>query len=274
MLIKLNIGLRKRNDMGCQSAQFDNYFQLTTIQDFGNLHDVIENILFYAMDKCPDTIEVMNFYRRLSPEKITDKFLLEELSWITYAGGFRYDVIRKYWPKITEAFFDFDVSRVALLYEDLDAQAKVICEKSGFRNIAKAKWCIFNAQRIIQLDYELSEIGGLKGYFLQIAGMDIRQIVENKPIFLNDLKFKGIGKTTIFHLLKNMGIDIFKPDIHVCRMLQKLGLISKTSSILDICEAMHSLASSYDIKVSELDTLLFVYGKTTSDNVPFSGRKF
>jgi 3-methyladenine DNA glycosylase Tag len=274
MLIKLNIGIRKRNDMGCQSAQLDNYFPLTTIQDFGNLHDIIENILFYAMDKCPDTIEVMNFYRRLSPEKITDKFLLEELSWITYAGGFRYDVIRKYWPKITEAFSGFDVCKVSELYEDIDVQAKLICEKSGFRNITKAKWCIFNAQRIIQLDCEFRASGGLKGYFLQIARMDIRQIVENTPIFLNDLRFKGIGKTTIFHLLKNVGIDIFKPDIHVCRMLQKLGLVSKTSSILDICKAMYSLASSYDIKVSELDTLLFVYGKTTADRLPFGGMQF
>lgn len=69
------------------------------------------------------------------------------------------------------------------------------------------------------------------------------------------------------HLLKNVGIDIFKPDIHVCRILDYLGLIDKQkASILDITEAMRSLSSSQGIKVSELDTLLFVYGKTAVDN--------
>jgi thermostable 8-oxoguanine DNA glycosylase len=116
----------------------------------------------------------------------------------------------------------------------------------------------------------LREFGGLKGYFVNLSKLGIGEIVRLTPSILNQLKFKGIGQTTIFHLLKNMGIDIFKPDIHVCRILDRLGLIADGASIYEVCEAMRSLALSYNIKVSELDTLFFVYGKTNADFIPLN----
>ena len=259
--------------MGCQTVNLDPYFPVENNRNVGNLRDVIDKVLFQALKECPDTLELMNFYGKLSPQNVTNESVLRELSWIAYAGGFRYDIIRKYWPKISEAFFGFDVTQVALLSKDLDKHAQSICQTSGFKNLRKAKWCILNAKRIMDLDHELEEQGGLRGYFVNISKMDIVEIINMAPSMLKNLKFKGIGRTTIFHLLKNVGIDIFKPDIHVCRILHKLGLISEKQSISEVCHAMCSLSLSYGIKVSELDTLFFVYGKTTADYIPHITQK-
>jgi hypothetical protein len=44
-------------------------------------------------------------------------------------------------------------------------------------------------------------------------------------------------------------------------------LIEEKASILDITRVMCVLSAKQGIKVSELDTLLFVYGKMMADNI-------
>ncbi len=235
-----------------------------------NVHNAVQSMIAWVRNECPNALELISFYSNLSTTKITNREILAEVSWIVYAGGFRYDVIQKYWGRISEALHKFEVSEVALLAENLEEQAKEVCRKSGFKNLRKAKWCIQNAQRIVELDNELENKGGLKGYFVELSKIDAYELVSMAPLVLDELRFKGIGKITIFHLLKNVGIDIFKPDIHVCRILSRLGLIDEqNASMLEICEAMCSLSTHHGIKLSELDTLLFVYGKTTSDDINF-----
>lgn len=255
--------------MGCETISLDQYLPLKNVEKSDQfLHNIIEEIFSYTLTKCPDVRDLLNFYEEVSPNKLTNEFILKELSWIAYAEGFRYDILRRFWPKIVDAFYDFNVIEVAFFCNDLDIQVEDICRLSGFKNPRKAKWCILNAIRILELDYELRDQGGLKGYFVNISKKKPTEIINEIPLILDTLKFKGIGKTTIFHLLKNVGVDIFKPDIHVCRILNKLGLVSSNPDISEVCEAMCTLASSYNMKLSEIDTLFFVYGKTTADSLP------
>ena len=70
--------------------------------------------------------------------------------------------------------------------------------------------------------------------------------------------------------MKNVGFDIFKPDIHVRRLLTNLKLVPVESSTHDICEAMMLLSSQSGLKVVELDTLFFIFGKLTHDGANYS----
>lgn len=78
------------------------------------------------------------------------------------------------------------------------------------------------------------------------------------PRILQELKFKGIGNITIFHLMKNLGLDIFKPNLHVCRLLERVGLIGSKTPILQIYSVMATIAEENRLKAKELDTLLFI----------------
>jgi 3-methyladenine DNA glycosylase Tag len=236
-------------------------------------HALVNRILEYTLRECPEITELMKYYNGLSPEKVTDTHILTESSWIIYSSGFRFDVVRRYWPAIKEAFQQFDVRKVASLSEDLEVQVMNICRISGFKNQRKAMWCIQNAQRIIELDYEKRSSGGLKGYFIKISKKTPYELVKLAPALVGELEFKGIGNTTIFHLMKNLGINIFKPDIHVRRVLAELRLIKcENASVLEICKTMSFLSSVSGMKINELDTLLFVYGKITGDRIHDSER--
>jgi 3-methyladenine DNA glycosylase Tag len=228
----------------------------------------MECMLDYVLVRLPEAGRMLQYYDNLNPMTITDTKILTELSWVAYSSGFRHDVVKKYWPAISQAFHGFEISKVASLYEDMENEARRICRDCGFNNQKKAMWCIQNARRILELDSEKRTLGGLAGYLTGLSAKSIYDLVCLAPFLVEELRFKGIGRTTIFHLMKNLGIDVFKPDIHVRRTLAKLGLTHKEdASVVEICRAMLLLSRASQMRIIELDTLLFEYGRMTGDTL-------
>ncbi len=215
-----------------------------------------------------ETSEMMDYYRNIALNDMTNSDIYAEICWIAYSSGFRYDIIKKYWTSIRKELYFFDIHKVASFIDDIDYYSQRICKNSGFKNVRKAQWCIKNAVRMIELDSEKCNYGGFKGYLLELSQKGPDELVEMTPRLLEDFKFNGIGKVTIFHFLKNIGINIFKPDIHVRRILTNLGFIEKEkSSMRDIYNVMKDISEKMDIEVVELDTLLFSYGKVFGDEI-------
>lgn len=215
-----------------------------------------------------ETSEMINYYRNIALNDMTNSDIYAEICWINYSSGFRYDIIKKYWASIGKELYFFNIHKVASFIDDIDYYSQQICQNSGFNNVRKAQWCIKNAVRMIELDFEKHNYGGFKGYLLEISQKEPYELVEMAPCLLKELKLCGIGKVTIFHFLKNIGINIFKPDIHVRRILTNLGLIEKEkSSMKDIYYVMKDISEKMDIDVVELDTLLFSYGRVYGDEI-------
>jgi len=230
------------------------------------IRDAVECMLEYVLARLPEARAMLQYYNSLNPMKITNTKVLEEVGWVVYSSGFRYDVVKKYWHAISQAFHGFEIAEVASLYEDMEGEASRICRECGFNNMRKAMWCIQNARRIIELDSEKRTQGGLAAYLMELSGKSTYDLVRLAPFLVEELRFKGIGSTTIFHLMKNLGIDVFKPDIHVRRTLVKLGLThEEDASTVDICHAMLLLSQASQMRIIELDTLLFEYGRISGD---------
>jgi len=230
------------------------------------IRDAVEWMLEYVLTRLPEAKAMLRYYDSLNPMEITNTKILAELSWVVHSSGFRHDVVKKYWHAISQAFHGFEIAEVASLYEDIESEARRICRGCGFNNMRKAMWCIQNARRIIELDSEKRTRGGLAGYLMELSRKNTYDLVRFAPFLVEELRFKGIGSTTIFHLMKNLGIDIFKPDIHVRRTLVKLGLThEEDASTVDICRAMLLLSQASQMRIIELDTLLFEYGRISGD---------
>jgi endonuclease III len=150
----------------------------------------------------------------------------------------------------------------------LEKQVLRVCNETGFRNFRKAKWCIQNANRIIEIENDTQLSGGLRGFFIDLSKLNPIDLIKLAPSIIQELKFKGIGRTTIFHLMKNVGIDVFKPDIHVRRILNRLGLTSSENACTtEVFRAIDFLSFVSGMRINEIDTLLFVYGKNTGDRI-------
>ena len=64
--------------------------------------------------------------------------------------------------------------------------------------------------------------------------------------------FPFIGPITKFHLAKNIGIDVAKPDRHLSRISKMLGF----ASVQELCE---SISQRIDEKVSVVDLVIWRY---------------
>jgi 3-methyladenine DNA glycosylase Tag len=228
----------------------------------------LNNIAKISKYKINETREMMEYYRNITLDNMTNSEIYAEICWIVYSSGFRYDIIKKYWNLIEKEFYYFDINKVASFIDDVVEYSHRICKNSGFNNVRKAQWCIKNAVRFIELDHEKINYGGLKGYLLELSKKEPYELIEMAPLLIEELKLNGIGKITIFHLMKNIGINIFKPDIHVRRILLNLGLISKENlSIKEIYYIMKDVSEKMQIDLVELDTLLFSYGRIFGDEI-------
>lgn len=142
---------------------------------------------------------------------------------------------------------------------------------SGFGNLSKALWRVENAKRISSLEQQWADPGGIREFFEPISQQPIESVVAEAPQIVRTLRLKGTGETTVFHLMENVGIDIYKFDIHIRRLLAIMGLTSSEwASVAEISEAMVCLSAISGCKVSQLDTSLFAYGMMVGDQLPYS----
>jgi hypothetical protein len=61
-----------------------------------------------------------------------------------------------------------------------------------------------------------------------------------------------IGPKTKYHLARNLGFDVAKPDRWLCRIAEKLGW----ESVDSMCDY---LANKHGLKVKEIDIILWKY---------------
>lgn len=123
-----------------------------------------------------------------------------EYVWVVFCSGFRVKVVSDHWPDIGRVFHAFNVDRVK---ED---SIEVLLSKTPIKNMMKVA-SIWKASSIITTDF-VNELGSLT---------DVNSIYD----LLQKLPF--VGKITAWHLMRNIGVDCFKPDRHIVRLSELLG---------------------------------------------------
>jgi len=136
--------------------------------------------------------------RRL--EDVDEVMFLNELAWVILCSGMRVAVIQKKFPAIREAFLYFDAGAVAQHHECVQEEALKI----------------FNSK---------SKIGAIiQGVLLvrQTGWPEIKKLIEREPIATLQ-GFPYIGPVTSYHLAKNLGVQVAKPDRHLVRIANAYG---------------------------------------------------
>lgn len=136
--------------------------------------------------------------------KFTESELLREHAWVVLCSGFRESVVRRVFDHVSLCFCDWESA------ESIVAAGDVCCltAASCFANLAKLEG-IFSAAK------QINDVGFTK----------FKQSVLADPINqLQTLPF--IGPVTSWHLAKNLGLDVAKPDRHLVRVSALLGFRS------------------------------------------------
>lgn len=143
-------------------------------------------------------------------EKLLDKNFLDSLSlndffkqyvWVVFTCGFNASVVRKNWSGIRNVLHDFDLKKVKNISEEK------LLETIPIKNPLKIA-SIIKTSKILS-----------KSWLDRIKTAVSWEDVERKLLDL-----PHIGKTTVCHLMRNIGFDCYKPDRHIINLSAALNV--------------------------------------------------
>jgi hypothetical protein len=164
---------------------------------------------------------------------LQEDVFLREAAWVVLSSGMRESVIRGKFPAISRAFHEWTSA------SQISANGPT-CRKKAFR--------IFRHAGKIDSIVEIAKSIDRTGFdsFKQRIGS------EGVP-FLKSLPF--IGPATCYHLAKNIGLDVVKPDRHLLRISTLVGYSDPTEFCKEISSAVGDRMCVVDLIVWRYATL-------------------
>lgn len=161
---------------------------------------------------------------------VTESDFLREAAWVILCSGFRESILRKRFDQISKAFLHWESGRV-IAGRSSSCRAHAL---SIFRSECKIAAILTVAERVATNGFAA-----------------IKARIEADGVnFLMELPF--IGETTAFHLAKNLGLQVVKPDRHLVRAAKAMGY----SSPDHLCRAIGSII---DEKIAVVDLVIWRY---------------
>ncbi|HEV8620105.1 MAG TPA: hypothetical protein VGQ79_03680 [Nitrospiraceae bacterium] len=174
--------------------------------------------------------------RRL--DRIDESEFLRQSAWTVLSAGFRETVVRRLFVPICDAFLG------------LQSAAVIQANRLGCRRAALA---VFNNHRKVDAILDIACVVADSGFEV------IRRRIQEEDVrFLQTLPY--IGSITAFHLAKNLGLPVVKPDRHLQRIAKAAGF----SSPREMCELIsHRLGDPVQV----VDVVLWRYATLFRDYV-------
>jgi hypothetical protein len=161
---------------------------------------------------------------------LTEQSFLPEVAWVILAGGLSDRVVQKKFPKIKNIMFGFSSA-------ELIVKNKKECFDQAlkeFNHPGKIKAILSVAEDLVNQSFEV-----IKGHIF-LYGVEYLKT------------FPYIGEITAYHLAKNIGLPVAKPDRHLMRMSKALGY----SHPADLCR---KISEEVNEKIALVDVVLWRY---------------
>lgn len=145
-------------------------------------------------------------------EDLSESHFLREHAWVTLGSGMKERVVRSVFPRISSSFFNWESAKKIVENESQCRRLALI----SFKNTNKINAIISTSHIVHDKGFELIK----------------SSIADNT---LETIKmFPYMGPTTIYHLAKNIGLQVAKPDRHLVRLAEKAGYDGVQSFCSDI----------------------------------------
>lgn len=169
----------------------------------------------------------------VSFSRLAESDFLREAAWVVLSSGMRETVIRKKFLAISKAFYDWGSADLIVR----NSEQCVARALEAFRHQGKIDAIIAIAQQIHTQGFESFKS------CIQSEGLE----------FIQTLPF--MGPATSYHLAKNIGLDVVKPDRHLVRVAAALGYESPKLLCEEIAESVGDRVCVVDLVIWRFATL-------------------
>jgi|SRR5271166_3406306 len=143
----------------------------------------------------------LEFQQHLRVDLTSESDFLRECAWVVLCSGFRETTVRRLFSHLSLCFCDWESASAIVRYEN-------VCRSTALE--------VFAYPAKIDAILSTARIIAGRGY------LSYREWFCVDPVLrLQELPF--IGPVTAYHLAKNLGFDVAKPDRHLQRLAISLG---------------------------------------------------
>ncbi len=174
----------------------------------------------------------------VSFQSITESDFLREASWVILSAGMSEAVVRRCFPAVSAAFNNWSGAATIARHSETCRSAAL----SAFAHTGKISAIIALARKVDSEGFdEVKRNIGIRGVkYLQ--------------------GFEYVGPVTCFHLAKNLGLDVVKPDRHLVR----LATATESESPLLLCRAISKATGD---RLSVVDLVLWRFATIQPDYI-------
>jgi hypothetical protein len=175
----------------------------------------------------------IEWQRNVSFEEVTEADFLREHAWVVLCCGMRESVVRARFPQVGACFHGWKSARRVLA--------------SLPRSRERALKCFHHPGKI-------NAIITCAGWVAEAGFASVKETVRRDPVrTLQSLPF--IGPVTAYHLAKNLGIPVAKPDRHLVRLAAAAGYGDVQAFCTDIAACSGDSVPVVDIVLWRFATL-------------------
>ena len=187
----------------------------------------------------------------------------EELYWkivqVVFYSGMTAATVTKRLPAIKKYFGSY---RSAMDFGESDIK-EMMNDKAIIRHEKKIKGCIRNAKRFS----EIVKDHGSFGHYVESFG-NLSEDATLEKLRKDLMKFEFLQLRGAYHLMLDMGLNVWKPDRVICRVLYRLGLIDSKNDIEKAVEVGRNVAVKVALPIRYIDIVFVKYGQKGAEE-PF-----
>lgn len=171
-------------------------------------------------------------------QEITETAFLREYAWVALSAGMRESIIRQRFHSISWCFFGWESAETIAMHGDL-------CRRIALRHFGNCR----KIGGIVETAKIVNEIGFSR----------YKEMINSNPMqSLRMLPF--IGPITCYHLAKNIGLLVAKPDRHLVRLADSVGY-------LDVQELCRDISFFTGDAVPVVDIVLWRFATLTDEYI-------
>lgn len=166
-------------------------------------------------------------------DAVSESVFLREAAWVILSAGMRESVVRDRFGQVTTAFLKWE-------------SAEVIARRR--------RQCIRRALAVFNHPGKIGAISEVAVLLAEVGFDAFRDRLRSDGLReLQQLPF--IGPITRYHLAKNLGLDVVKPDRHLVRMAQAAGFTDPEAMCRVIAEVTGDRLATVDVVLWRFATL-------------------
>ena len=228
--------------------------------DFKDLFQKMESTLRKQSSLSKEDFEKeFGRFKRFNYKNDTDDELYWKMVGVIFYSGMTAATVTAKLPAIRKHLSDYKSVKE---YGEEDVK-HIMGEKGIIRNEKKIRGCIKNAQRFHDI---VKRYGSFAGYVESFGDL-------NKETTLNTLKeelmkFEFLGIRTAYHFMLDMGLNVWKPDRVICRILYRLGLVENKDDIEKAVRVGKEISIKIGLPIRYIDIVFVKYGQQGAEE-PF-----